>query len=364
MKIIKKTNSIIALVLLATTFNSYSMKRPISPHQEKKQILGQAQLPSGEWVDIVGLVLSNDAPMKLLLTNFDFTQLPKDIQHEIIYLLSIETTATSLDSAAITINSLAQVNKELNELINDPKFCLKIIKHLAQKFECSDMKAAKALKTKEAKRRFELQDKLYDLCTNDTSLTEITPYFELLRQQGIDLNFTYFSEFCNGATPLILVVTEDYEDNYTQSELIKFLIMQGADINATNNDGDTVLMHAARLLKEKIIKLLTEQPKLNINQQDNNGCTALHYIFEDAIDRWGGQDIEDKVIVVIKFLLNAGADSEIANNDGETPRTETIEYFLHIDELKEILGADEVQKEYQTIIDLFNDAISKKHVKK
>src|SRR5579872_4024263 len=68
---------------------------------------------------------------------FSFTDLPQDIQQTIISLLTINSTAKTLQEAAQTINALAKTNKYLNELINDPKFCLQIIKHLSKQFDCS-----------------------------------------------------------------------------------------------------------------------------------------------------------------------------------------------------------------------------------
>src|SRR6266404_2029377 len=156
-KMIKKISSFIAFLLLATTFNAYTM---------------ESQQPS--FIKTVRNILRRRAAINTLwqkqanepYSSFAFTSLPKDMQHHIIHLLSLYTTADSLETAAFTINALAQVNHELNGLINNPLFCLEIIKNCAKKFNLSEQAVAKTLKTKEAKRREKLQDKLYQLCSS------------------------------------------------------------------------------------------------------------------------------------------------------------------------------------------------------
>src|SRR6266446_10297661 len=100
--------------------------------------------------------------MQLLYTNFAFNQLIPELKAYLIESLASMSTATTLEEATKTINALAQTNKELNQLINDPAFCLKLIKHLAQKFNCTDEKAAKTLQTKAAKERSELQSQFLE----------------------------------------------------------------------------------------------------------------------------------------------------------------------------------------------------------
>jgi hypothetical protein len=294
----KKINSFIALLLITATFNAYSMKRALPTGT-------LIMLPSGQVMQIVGDIILDNANLNTLLLEppFEFTELPKDMQNLIIQLLTLETTATSLKTAAYTINSLAQVNKELNNLINNPEFCLQIIKHLAQKFDCTDQEATASLQTPEAKRRLQIQNQLKLFCENTSPVKiffKITPIkniptLESIIEQGADLNFTYTSSF--------------YHHHFTFTPLIFAL---GKDV---------------------ILETLcaVEKNKIDINQRDLDGNTALILA------------VERKLISSIEILLNAGVDPERANNIGQTP----------------LQVAEETGN--QEIITLIQDAIDKKH---
>ena len=274
----KKTGSFIALLLIATTFNAHSMKRANPMRVLPAGTL--ITLPSGQVLEVIGDILldSKNVNTLLLTPPFEFTQLPIEVREHIIYLLSLETTATSLKTAALTINSLAQVNKELNTLINNPQFCLQIIKHLSKKFKCSDEETANVLQTQEAKRLIKLQNELKLFCESappktffDITIKSSVISLASLIEQGVDLNFTYASQFYNTYTTF------------------------------------TPLIHA--LAKPEVLEQLcaVEKNKLNINQCNLEGNTALIR----AINR--------QLIPSIHILLDAGADPKLANFAGLTP---------------------------------------------
>lgn len=276
MKITKKINSSIALLLLIVTFNSYNMDSRLF-----------------RWAGIVGNVLLEMVTVQTLFGSpiepFAFTSLPKDMQNNIIQLLSIYATATSLESAAFTINSLAQVNKELNELINEPQFCLKIIKHLAIKFKCSDQEVAEALQTQEAKRRLKIQNQLFN---------------------------TFFPEAEPHAYSIFFSKTKPHE---TRPEFIPN-ISQLMDIRNSNDDFDynftykttiptvfgTILMCLAKRNNAYLLKFFISigKGKINMNQSNLQGETALILLcFQMTVKRNPA---------AIDILLNAGADPEFA----------------------------------------------------
>ena len=145
----KKINPLITLLLLVTTFNAHSMENPNDQkNSEGIERVGEFLLGSTQLNTVEEIMLH-------------FTSLPAEDASHIASFLITNKNAQSLEDAGMTINSLAQVNKELNTLINGDHFCLQLIKHLAKKFNCSDETAAMALQTKGAKKRLKYQ-KLFE----------------------------------------------------------------------------------------------------------------------------------------------------------------------------------------------------------
>ena len=93
------------------------------------------------------------------------------------------------------------------------------------------------------------------------------------------------------------------------SEFIKVLLKNGADANKKNKEGLTplilyILSHAGdRTPIENLIKYGAK-----INEQDNNGNTALHYAC-----------IHNCPPSIINYLVRNGADKNIKNNVGKEP---------------------------------------------
>ena len=63
-------------------------------------------------------------------------------------------------------------------------------------------------------------------------------------------------------------------------EILKELINQGADINAKNNDEETILQLAARAQKPNVelVKYLLDNKEIKqkLEAKEKNGCTAMH----------------------------------------------------------------------------------------
>ena len=124
--------------------------------------------------------------------------------------------------------------------------------------------------------------------------------------------------------------------------MMQLLIKYGADVNKVNSKGLTALMLAAYIKKVDAVQCLLNNPNIAINQQDKKGGTALMA----AIDT--RNRVMNKFIIksIVKLLLDAGADPELANFAGLTP-----------------LQAAQ-QTGDQEVIDLIQDAIDKKYGKK
>jgi len=106
-------------------------------------------------------------------------------------------------------------------------------------------------------------------------------------------------------------------------EKVSSLLESKADVNysekKTSEEGQvarqTALILASDLGHLEMVKLLLKK-NAQINLQDADGCSALHYA------------ITCEHVEVVKLLLESKADVEIESNDGETPK----DLFLDTDE--------------------------------
>ena len=93
-------------------------------------------------------------------------------------------------------------------------------------------------------------------------------------------------------------------------EIAATLLREGADINARTDLLATPLHLAVMRGELATVKLLLSADGVDINAQDANGKTALHY---------AARGPDDRTKKTAKALLAAGADPNICNSLGETP---------------------------------------------
>jgi ankyrin repeat protein len=94
--------------------------------------------------------------------------------------------------------------------------------------------------------------------------------------------------------------------------VIKFLVNRGADVNARDKDGDTLLNTAALMMfgqyKEEesaaVIKYLVSK-EADVNTKNKSGRTPLHYVTSSA--------------EIVKLLVSKGADVNAKDENGVTP---------------------------------------------
>jgi len=93
---------------------------------------------------------------------------------------------------------------------------------------------------------------------------------------------------------------------YGWRECIELLIKAGADINAENSWRVTPINIAMLKNHEGIVKLFLEKPEVDVNCKDEKGRTLLTLSL---------MDLNDRTVNFVKYLLEKGADPNIADID-------------------------------------------------
>lgn len=94
-------------------------------------------------------------------------------------------------------------------------------------------------------------------------------------------------------------------------ETLKALIVAGADVNGADNDGETPLMAAAEKPSDEAVRLLLAKgARSSVNAKDKKGWTALL----SAASTYQTGSMPD----IVKTLIAAGANVNVANDEGET----------------------------------------------
>ena len=108
--------------------------------------------------------------------------------------------------------------------------------------------------------------------------------------------------------------TDDYDaastevtKNSSSSRAIGLLLSKGADVNVTDDDGQTPLAVACQRGNCFGVKRLLKSPEIDINKCDNQGSTALHEACENGSKK------------ITELLLNKRAKISVANEDDVTP---------------------------------------------
>jgi uncharacterized protein len=111
-------------------------------------------------------------------------------------------------------------------------------------------------------------------------------------------------------------------------ENVQLLIEAGADIQATNDEGQTAFMKAVRLdhrispaQRLPIIELLLSKGS-DINQKDKQGKTPLLLSVDQYMNESGGYKSHPEVV---KYLLDHGANVQSANERGDTALMITVD---------------------------------------
>ena len=96
-------------------------------------------------------------------------------------------------------------------------------------------------------------------------------------------------------------------------EHMKLLIYHGADVNAQDYEGNSVLhtAFAGHSINNNIIETIIAIPGLNINLQNNLGQTCMHVLQASSLKKHEDEEI-------VRLITAAGVDLDIHAHDGQT----------------------------------------------
>ena len=129
----------------------------------------------------------------------------------------------------------------------------------------------------------------------------------------------------NGANPNIQNSYEETalmmasEENFIK--IVNLLLKSGADVNCQNGNGNTALTIAAKEGNIEIVKILLVNGS-DINHQNENGYTALILAAKNHMND------------VVKFLLENGANASLENESGDTALMSAAKFINYAEVVK------------------------------
>ncbi len=214
-------------------------------------------------VFIVGLLIV--AGSMNAMEVFPFSSLPYDLQKDIRVVIlknEINNLPKTVDSVVIIgkkINDFSLVDKAFNQTVNEPTFCLKLIKNIARGLDLSDTNVAETLKTACAQKRLRLQNQLKDcLSTKNVSISLLNK----LLQEGADIEWTY-----DDGT-LLWMAVQNYNEN-----ALKVLASRANVNRPTGKTFPTILDYIVMNFGKDLIKMFlsagADVNKLDPNNRNN-----------------------------------------------------------------------------------------------
>lgn len=143
------------------------------------------------------------------------------------------------------------------------------------------------------------------------------------KENGVD--FSTIDSYTKGNL-LISYSTYGYNQHYTQSEMISFLLKSGIDVNYQpngRNSGKSALHKSVAKGHFEIVKSLIENGA-TIDVKDKNGNTPLW----NAVMMFRGNE---ESIKILKYLVSKGSSLGVKNNHDISPKDIIIETGLGID---------------------------------
>ena len=141
--------------------------------------------------------------------------------------------------------------------------------------------------------------------------TDIRDYKELLRlclRSGADTG--YINSYGNNAFENILMASDRLKERGIDiKEVLELMISEGVDIDTPYEDGSTLLFKAAAKRRTELVKWLITNGA-DGTHRDNNGNTVLHALFETE---------KPLDMDFLRMLMNLGVDLNARGSFGDTP---------------------------------------------
>jgi ankyrin repeat protein len=149
---------------------------------------------------------------------------------------------------------------------------------------------------------------------------------KMLLAKGVDLE----TKTSSGATALIAIMSRDYCSNLNR--IAQALLDAGADVNAKDNSGRPVLIHAvtggrfnsSKIINPELVKALLAKGA-NVNGRDSEGRTALMELM-DRVPFYSSSEAN-------QVLLDKGADVNASDNKGKTVLMYALVNLTHVKQL-------------------------------
>jgi ankyrin repeat protein len=132
--------------------------------------------------------------------------------------------------------------------------------------------------------------------------------FNYLCRLGADIN----TEDKKADTVLMRILSSPWI-NQDEKEIITYLINSGAKVKNTNNV--SLLMAAVKSGRLENVKFLFDRYMIDVNEQDNEGLTALMYLVKYNTRRL---QVNHTIFPIIKLLLENGANEDLKDKSGNT----------------------------------------------
>ncbi|KAL5011265.1 hypothetical protein ScPMuIL_009816 [Solemya velum] len=143
---------------------------------------------------------------------------------------------------------------------------------------------------------------------------DLSEIIELLVYFGVNLDER--DRF--GRTPLHIAVT-------SSANIVKLLLNAGSSVDAQDNAGQTPLIQACGNASDEaaqIVQCLRDRP-CNVRLQDQDGCTALHYVCKNSKQR-----MEIRNTIALE-LLNTGLSATVADKSGKMAICYELDKFVN-----------------------------------